>query len=86
MNTSNSTSATLRRIWLENYAAEKKQVGRVDLIKAWGCSAAQASADIQRYLADHPGQLEYDTSKKIYVWRGKNRLMKAPHEILNYLY
>lgn len=42
-------------------------VRRQHLVEAFGVSMAQASADIQQFLADHPSAVSYDKSAKQYV-------------------
>lgn len=43
------------------------KVRRADLVDEFGISVPQASADIQRYDALAPGNIEYDASAKTYV-------------------
>lgn len=54
-------------------------INRQDLIKKYGISMSQASADINRYLALDPTDIHYDKSAKRYVAGGNFRpLLAAP--------
>ena len=43
------------------------RVNRADLVRRFGISPNQATADLQRFAALHPGGLSYDTRAKTYV-------------------
>ena len=43
------------------------QVNRNDLVREFGISVPQASADIQAFLAADPALIRYDVSAKAYV-------------------
>jgi hypothetical protein len=53
-----------RMAWLERYAKAAGHVGRGDLTATFGISPAQASSDLQAYLAENPDALTYSTSRK----------------------
>ena len=64
------------------------KVRRADLVDEFGISVPQASADIQRYDALAPGNIEYDASAKTYVIAAafKPLLFKpSARRYLNYL-
>jgi len=44
-------------------------IQRQHLMRKFGISTPQASADLQRFQKDHPGAMEYDSSGKRYVAR-----------------
>src|SRR5262245_16353274 len=53
-------------------------VNRTDLVRRFGVSMSQASADIARYLAQAPRGLAYDKSAKCYVAGEEFRPVLAP--------
>lgn len=75
-NTSNDRVwAALRRAWIERAAKKRGHIGRPEICQALGISRAQASADIERLLADNPACLTLDRSRKRYDWTGGDCLM-----------
>jgi len=42
-------------------------VRRADLMEKFGISLQQASSDIRKFNADHPGAMKYDRTKRVYV-------------------
>ena len=42
-------------------------VNRADIIKKFGVSMPQASTDIRRFKAAHPGAMKYDLTRKTYI-------------------
>lgn len=71
--------------WLERRAKAAGYVGRGDLTATFGISPAQASSDLQAYLAINPAALTYSTSRKRYEWNdGANLAIKpAPWSAFN---
>lgn len=57
-----------RLAWLERRAKHLGHVGRGDLMRTFGISPAQASGDLQAYIAANPGAITYATSRKRYEW------------------
>ncbi len=70
----NTWFARVRRDWIPRYALKHGSIGRRDLMDVFGVSSAQASADLQSYLADHPKHLTYSLSLKTYLWTGPKTL------------
>src|ERR1700730_18350681 len=54
------------------------EVNRTDLVRRFGVSMSQASADIARYLAHDPPGVTYDKSAKRYVAGEEFRPVLAP--------
>jgi hypothetical protein len=67
-----------RMAWLERYAKAAGHVGRGDLTATFGISPAQASSDLQAYLAENPDALTYSTSRKRYEWNDGASLAITP--------
>lgn len=42
-------------------------INRLHLQRKFGISTPQASLDLQRFAAEHPDAMRYDTSRKCYV-------------------
>lgn len=57
-----------RLAWLERFAKDQGHIGRQHLMFTFGISPAQASSDLQAYLALNPGALAYSTNRKRYEW------------------
>lgn len=55
-----------RFIFLEQRLYWEGRLNRADLTRAFEVSAPQASADIDRYRDEAPGNVEYDRSQKLY--------------------
>jgi len=55
-----------RFIFLEQRLYWEGRINRADLMQAFEVSAPQASADIDRYRDEAPGNVEYDRSQKLY--------------------
>lgn len=70
MNSTNSEPwfPRCRMAWLERKAKASGRIGRSDLIEMFGISPAQASGDLQAYLAMNPKALNYSPSRKRYEW------------------
>jgi hypothetical protein len=60
-------------------------VNRTDLVKRFGVSVGQASADIARYLAGEPSGVAYDKSAKRYVANASFRPLFAPPDATRFL-
>lgn len=75
---SNEAWPKLRRAWIERFAAATGSIRRRHICEELGISLAQASADLQQLLAEHPGCLEYSLSDKTYYWRGRAVRTKLP--------
>ncbi len=75
---SNDAWPNLRRAWIERYAARHGSIRRKHICDELGVSMAQASADLQQLLSDHPGCLEYSLNDKTYYWAGKKPRTKLP--------
>jgi hypothetical protein len=58
---------TVRMIWIDMVVAEEGEIGRGEIMRAFGVSLPQASADIKRYLSKNPRRMVYDRSQKRYV-------------------
>lgn len=67
-----------RMAWLERRAKAAGYVGRGDLMATFGISLAQASSDLQAYLALNPAALIYSTSRKRYEWQDDANLAITP--------
>lgn len=76
-NKTNITSwyASARLAWLERTAQKNGTINRSDLTKTFRISNAQASADIQAYLAERPKSLTYNIKQKTYHWNPKTKLL-----------
>lgn len=57
----------VRMIWIDMVVAEDGEIGRGEIMRAFGVSVAQASADIKRYLSKNPRRMIYDRREKRYV-------------------
>jgi hypothetical protein len=73
-----------RLAWLERRAKSAGHIGRADIMDMFGVSPAQASSDLQAYLALNPESLNYHTGRKRYEWRvfAKLVIVPAPWESL----
>lgn len=58
---------TVRMIWIDMVLAEEGEIGRGDIMRAFGVSVPQASADIKRYLSKNPRRMAYDSREKRYL-------------------
>ncbi|MEK0163566.1 WYL domain-containing protein [Phaeobacter sp. A36a-5a] len=56
-----------RRAFIEHRIYWHGSIGLADLMDVMGISRAQASKDLNEYIADHPGHLFYDKSARTYV-------------------
>jgi WYL domain-containing protein len=61
------------------------EVNRTDLVKRFGVSIGQASADIARYLATGPRGIAYDKSAKRYVADASFRPLISPPDATRFL-
>lgn len=61
------------------------EVNRTDLVRRFGVSLAQASADIARYLARAPKGVSYDKQAKRYVADASFRPVLAPPDAARFL-
>jgi WYL domain len=61
------------------------EVNRTDLVRRFGVSLAQASADIARYLARAPKGVSYDKQAKRYVAEASFRPVLAPPDAARFL-
>lgn len=57
---------TVRMIFIDMVIAEEGQIGRSEIMAAFGVSTVQASADLGRYMAKNPRRIAYDTRDKRY--------------------
>lgn len=55
-----------RQMFLSRTLYQKGSFNRSDLITSFGVSVPQASADIKRWLSEHPGEANYNMSAKRY--------------------
>jgi len=80
MNSTNQKSwfPRSRMAWLERRAKAAGHVGRGDLMATFGISQAQASSDLQAYLAKNPTALTYSPSRKRYEWNAGANLAITP--------
>lgn len=67
---------TVRQDFIAATLRQFGQVKRNDLIRAFGISTPQASADIARFLATEPPRVEYDPRLKCYILREE---AEVPH-------
>lgn len=58
---------TVRMMWIDNVIDEDGEIGRGDIMAAFGISTPQASADLRRYMAKNPRRIAYDTHAKRYM-------------------
>lgn len=77
----NNWAARVRRAWIEHAAHSCGEIHRAKIITTFGISPAQASADIQAVMAEHPGCLDYDLRAKRYRWAGKKPKLSIPSPI-----
>lgn len=56
-----------RQEWIAETLRVFGYINREHLVKKFGISVPQASADLNRYLKDHPGSMRYDTGLKRYL-------------------
>ncbi|MEP2680281.1 MAG: WYL domain-containing protein [Sulfitobacter sp.] len=56
-----------RRALIEHRLYWHGSIGLADLMEVMGISRAQASKDLNEYIADHPGHLFYNKSARTYV-------------------
>lgn len=61
-----------RQEWIAETLRVFGFIQRKHLIRKFGISTPQASADLQRFQGDHPHAIRYDASRKRYI----NRLME----------
>lgn len=59
--------------YIEAAAYWRGYVNRQDIVEAFGLSLAQASADMQAYIAQNPAALAYDLRAKCYTWAARAR-------------
>ena len=64
---------SVRRAWAQRRAYSAGVLNRADLERAFGITAAQASADIRQILVEDPGCMHYDLQLKTYVWTDSAR-------------
>lgn len=57
----------LRQEWIAETLDIFGFIQRKHLVRKFEISVPQASADIQRFMRDHPGAMEYDPRQKCYV-------------------
>lgn len=55
-----------RQLFLSRRLYQNGSFNRSDLVTSFGVSVPQASADIKRWLSEHPGAATYNTSSKRY--------------------
>lgn len=55
-----------RQDWIEETVAVFGFINREHLMRKFGVSRPQASADLQKYQRDNPGALVYNLSRKRY--------------------
>lgn len=68
------TWATDRRLdYIDRCLAIRGEVRRADLVDAFGVSVAQASADLNAFIAAHPDRMAYDKTRKAYVPASKRK-------------
>jgi len=67
-----------RMAWLERRAKSSGHIGRGDIMGMFGVSPAQASSDLQAYIASNPTALTYSTSRKRYEWNTDAKLAITP--------
>ena len=56
-----------RRAFIEHRIYWHGSIGLADLMEVMEISRAQASKDLNGYIADHPDPLHYDKSARTYV-------------------
>jgi hypothetical protein len=59
--------ANYRQQWIADALDVYGFVNREHLQRKFGISVPQASIDLQRFLRAHPGDVQYDLSRKCYV-------------------
>lgn len=60
-----------RQGWIAEMLHVYGFVNREHLMRKFGMSQPQASADLQQFLQQHPGRMEYDLVRKVYVATGR---------------
>ncbi len=76
-------AARVRRAWIERACHARGSIQRRDVMAAFDVSEAQASADIQALLEEHPGCLRYDLRGKCYRWeQGVTPRLEIPSPII----
>ncbi len=58
---------TVRMIWIDAVIDDDGEIGRGEIMAAFGVSPAQASHDIRKYLSKNPRRIGYDVSLKRYL-------------------
>lgn len=58
---------TVRMIWIDAVIDDDGEIGRREIMAAFGISTPQASADLRRYMSKNPGRIAYDRSGKRYM-------------------
>lgn len=58
-----------RQDWIAETLRVFGFIQRQHLMRKFGISTPQASADLQRFQKDNPAAMTYDSSKKMYVAR-----------------
>jgi hypothetical protein len=57
----------VRMMWIDDTIDNEGQINRADIARAFAVSTQQASLDLKRYMAAHPGRIAYDVRAKCYV-------------------
>jgi WYL domain-containing protein len=78
-------SVERRLAYIEDLLFWRGEVNRTDLVRRFGVSMSQASADIGRYLALSPPGVGYDKSAKRYVADAAFRPVLAPPDAVHFL-
>ena len=60
-------SVMVRILWIDDVIEEDGQINRADIARAFSVSMPQASYDLKRYMAAHPGRIAYDVRAKTYA-------------------
>lgn len=58
---------SIRLDYIDAMMAEKRELRRNDIAEKFRVHVVTASHDIRRFMAEHPGAIEYDASLKRYV-------------------
>jgi hypothetical protein len=78
-------SVERRLAFIEDLLFWRGEVNRTDLVRRFGVSMSQASADVGRYLALEPPGVAYDKSAKRYVAGAAFRPVLAPPDAVTFL-
>jgi len=62
-----SFAVIVRLMWIDGVIDNDGEINRVDICRAFGISAQQASLDLRRYMELNPGRIGYDVRGKRYV-------------------